>query len=102
MPATALNGGNPLPREKGAYKGPGEEVRVPKHAGAPNGISTDGCVDCDTLYLESEFPDLFEAIQKNFNKPGDDPGGATPSEFRTPEAPVADQDEPNWATKIRY
>ena len=100
--AVILNGGNPLPRSKGNYVQPGQLVFVPKHNGEPQGISMDGIVECDTVYLESEFPRLFAAIGKNYNKAGDDPGGSAPSEFRTPEAPTAVQDDSNWIVKIRY
>ena len=102
MPATPLNGGSPLAREKGAYTQPGQLVVIPVHAGAPTGISVDGCLDCDTLYLESEFPLLFAAIGKNFNKAGDDPGGGTPSEFRTPPVPTTYQDDADWTARVRF
>ena len=98
MAAPAINGGNPVDRNKGSYSQPGQLIVIPKHSGATNGVSVDGVLECDTAYLQSEFPLLFAVLGTVFNKASDD----NATDVRTPPAPALFQDEQDWTVKVRY
>ena len=73
-----------VPRAKGEFLQPGQICLYPKIGGSV--VSHDGTLALDTIYLQADYPILFEIIGTNYNDlvKGDDPL----TEFRTP--PPAD------------
>ena len=83
MAATPINGGNPLPTEKGFYEQPGMPRMIPRINGSF--LSVDGYVELGTAYLQSEFPRLYAVLGTTYNEASDD----DTTDFRTPT-------EGNW------
>ena len=67
--------------------------------GSGSPVTHDGTLDCDTAYLQSDYPFLFQVIGTGYNDPlkGDDPL----TQFRTPPAPTWSTD-PDWIPRIRF
>ncbi len=86
-------------RAKGQFVQAGSLVIVPVNSpGSGAAISVDGCVACDTVYLQSDFPVLFGVIGTEYN---DNEKDDINTQFRTPLKPTFIND-PNWVALIRY
>lgn len=71
-----------VPRNKGNFIQPGMLIPVARVGGAV--ISHDGTLALDSVYLQADYPVLFDFLGTTFNDPlkGDDAG----TQFRTPPA----------------
>ncbi len=86
-------------RAKGQFVQAGSLVIVPVNSpGSGAAISVDGCVQCDTVYLQSDYPVLFGAIGTEYN---DNEKDNVATEFRTPPKPTFLTD-PEWVALIRF
>ena len=82
------------PRAKGQFVQPASLVCI------PTGKTIDGVLNFDTVYLQADYPTLFQIIGTDYNQPGDNPA----TEMRTPPAPeftkaFADSE---WEFKVRF
>ena len=68
-------------------------------AGSGSVVTHDGTLDCDTVYLQAEYPHAFAILGTAYNdiSKGDDPL----TQFRTPAAPTWAND-PDWIPVIRF
>ena len=73
------------PRNKGQFLQPGMFCFYPAKNSAV--ISHDGTIECDQVYLQADYPELFEVLGTDWNVPGDN----NATHFRTPLPPT-------WAT----
>lgn len=80
------------PRNKGQFLQPGMYCFFPNTAGDdPSVVSHDGTVECDQVYLQADYPELYAILGTTWNdsSKGDD----DTTQFRTPSAP-------DWSTDI--
>lgn len=81
-------------RAKGQYVQAATLVCIPLNK------TVDGVVDFDTVYLQADYPVLFQIIGTDYNQAGDDDA----TEMRTPPAPEFTRafTDAEWVFKMRY
>lgn len=85
-----------VPRNKGNFIQPGMIIPVLKIGGFV--VSHDGTLALDTVYLQTDYPVLFDLLGTTFNDVGKGDDGAT--QFRTPPAPTDPSVDFEW--RIRF
>lgn len=88
-----------VPREKGQFVQVGTPHIVPQIAGSF--LSVDGMVDFDSVYLQTDYPELFAVLGTTYNDVSDD----SLTQFRTPKTTDWELPEPvggNHKWMIRF
>ena len=86
------------PRNKGQFLQAGMYCFYPNTGGDDGSvISHDGTLPCDSVHLQADYPELFQAIGTVWNKAGDD----NLTQFRTPTAPSWSNDT-DVTCRIRF
>ncbi len=85
-----------VPRNKGNFLQPGMLIPVVKISGFV--VSHDGTLALDTVYLQADYPVLFDLLGTTFNDPlkGDD----SATQFRTPPDVQDPSNDFEW--RIRF